>query len=191
MNYLAHAFLSFDQPELLVGNMIADFVKGRNLDGYSAGIQRGIRLHRAIDRFTDTHEATRMARTFFRENCGRYGAVFVDVIYDHFLGNDPHYFQPETLQKFAVHAYELLEEYEESLPEPFREAFYHMRLHNWLYGYQQRAGVSRAFEGICRRARYMPAKADAYRVFEKNYESLSVCYDTFMPAVRTFAWENL
>lgn len=29
MNYLAHAYLSFDEPEILVGNMISDFVKGK------------------------------------------------------------------------------------------------------------------------------------------------------------------
>jgi acyl carrier protein phosphodiesterase len=30
MNYLAHAVLSFQQPDILTGNMISDFVKGRN-----------------------------------------------------------------------------------------------------------------------------------------------------------------
>jgi acyl carrier protein phosphodiesterase len=29
MNYLAHAYLSFNDPEILVGNMISDFVKGK------------------------------------------------------------------------------------------------------------------------------------------------------------------
>ena len=49
MNYLAHAFLSFDDPELLVGNMISDFVKGKQKFGYPSGIQEGIALHRAIE----------------------------------------------------------------------------------------------------------------------------------------------
>ena len=29
MNYLAHAYLSFGYSELLVGNLISDFVKGK------------------------------------------------------------------------------------------------------------------------------------------------------------------
>jgi hypothetical protein len=30
MNYLAHAYLSFNEPDILVGNLISDFVKGKN-----------------------------------------------------------------------------------------------------------------------------------------------------------------
>jgi acyl carrier protein phosphodiesterase len=29
MNYLAHAYLSFGEPDILAGNMISDFVKGK------------------------------------------------------------------------------------------------------------------------------------------------------------------
>ena len=66
MNYLAHAYLSFNQQEILVGNMISDFVKGKTKFNYPEGIQKGIALHRAIDEFTDTHPATKEAAAFFR-----------------------------------------------------------------------------------------------------------------------------
>ena len=56
MNYLAHAFLSFQQPDILVGNMISDFVKGKSKFTYTPGIQKGIMLHRAIDQFTDASD---------------------------------------------------------------------------------------------------------------------------------------
>jgi acyl carrier protein phosphodiesterase len=54
MNYLAHAYLSFGIPEITLGNLISDFVKGKKKNDYPAAIQRGIMLHRAIDTFTDT-----------------------------------------------------------------------------------------------------------------------------------------
>ena len=62
MNYLAHAYLSFNEPEILVGNMISDFVKGKKKFDYSPGVQKGIALHRAIDNFTDYHTATKAAK---------------------------------------------------------------------------------------------------------------------------------
>ncbi len=65
MNYLAHAYLSFNQPEIFLGNMISDFVKGKTKFGYPPGIQNGIALHRAIDEFTDAHPATKKAAAFF------------------------------------------------------------------------------------------------------------------------------
>jgi acyl carrier protein phosphodiesterase len=40
MNYLAHAYLSFNQPEILVGNMISDFVKGKKKFDFAPGIQK-------------------------------------------------------------------------------------------------------------------------------------------------------
>ena len=66
MNYLAHAYLSFGHKEVLTGNMISDFVKGKARFQYPEGIQKGIMLHRAIDDFTDTHPATAIAKEIFR-----------------------------------------------------------------------------------------------------------------------------
>ena len=53
MNYLAHAYLSFNDQEILTGNMISDFVKGKKKFDYPSRIQAGINLHRLIDNFTD------------------------------------------------------------------------------------------------------------------------------------------
>jgi acyl carrier protein phosphodiesterase len=40
MNYLAHAYLSFNEPGILTGNMISDFVKGKRKYDYSEIIQK-------------------------------------------------------------------------------------------------------------------------------------------------------
>jgi acyl carrier protein phosphodiesterase len=95
MNYLAHAYLSFEITDITVGNMISDFVKGKQKFDYPVAIQHGITLHRAIDSFTDSHAVTRQAKSFFKEAYGLYAGPLVDVVYDHFLANDPLRF-PET-----------------------------------------------------------------------------------------------
>ena len=64
MNYLAHAYLSFNRPGILVGNMISDFVKGKKKYDYPPDILSGIDLHRAIDDFTDMHPVTKSAKQF-------------------------------------------------------------------------------------------------------------------------------
>jgi acyl carrier protein phosphodiesterase len=59
MNFLAHLYLSGkDKSGVLVGNFIADQVKGKQLASFPKNMQRGIRLHRKIDEFTDSHEVT-------------------------------------------------------------------------------------------------------------------------------------
>lgn len=95
MNYLAHAYLSFNNPEILAGNLVSDFVKGRKKLDFPEGIQKGIVLHRDIDNFTDTHETTRRAKVFFKPAYGLYSGALTDVVYDHYLANDPKEFFPE------------------------------------------------------------------------------------------------
>src|SRR5215469_17022272 len=88
MNYLAHAYLSFDQPEIVVGNMISDFVKGKKRFEFPEQIQKGIMLHRSIDAFTDEHAATKKAKEVFKPVVGLYAGAFIDIVYDHFLALD-------------------------------------------------------------------------------------------------------
>ena len=88
MNYLAHAYLSFNKPDILAGNMISDYIKGKKQFDYPLPVQKGIKLHRAIDNFTDTHAATQELKSFFRPQYRLYSGAFADVVYDHFLAND-------------------------------------------------------------------------------------------------------
>jgi acyl carrier protein phosphodiesterase len=82
MNYLAHAYLSFNEPEILAGNMISDFVKGKKKFDYSLTIQQGIALHRAIDQFTDFHPVTQEAKSYFKKDYRLYsGAFFLKQIF--------------------------------------------------------------------------------------------------------------
>ena len=58
MNYLAHLLLAENTNESRLGNFLGDFVKGKLEDHhhiYNQNILKGIRTHRQVDRFTDTH----------------------------------------------------------------------------------------------------------------------------------------
>ena len=72
--------------------MISDFVKGKKKFDYPSAIQKGIILHRFIDTFTDSHEATREAKEIFRPAYRLYSGAFTDVVYDHFLAVDEYEF---------------------------------------------------------------------------------------------------
>src|ERR1700687_2379301 len=136
MNYLAHAYLSFGDPDILVGNMISDFVKGKKKFDYPDRIQMGITLHRKIDEYTDTHPATREAKQFLKSEAGLYSGSFVDIIYDHFLANDPYEFEEGALAVFTQNTYLQLEANEKWLPEKSKQFFFYMRAQNWLLHYR-------------------------------------------------------
>jgi acyl carrier protein phosphodiesterase len=188
MNLLAHAYLSFNDPSILVGNMISDYVKGKNKFLYPPAIQQGIALHRAIDAFTDAHEATTEAKQFFRPAYRLYAGACMDVVYDHFLANDSNEFaNEEALKSFASNTYSSLEQNKIHLPEKFAAMLPYMRSQNWLYHYRFRFGIEQSFGGLIRRSAYLTDSATAFNLFEKHYSHLSTCYQAFFPGVKKMA----
>lgn len=187
MNYLAHAWLSFNEPGILAGNLVSDFLKGKTKFAYTGDIFKGIELHRAIDNFTDTHDATREAKEVFRTYYRLYAGAFVDVVYDHFLARDEHQFPPGSLEVFCDNVYTQLTPYVSQLPERFQELFPYMRSQNWLLNYQYRQGIDRSFRGLVRRAAYMYESEPAMAIFDEHYELLQACSRRFIPEVYVFA----
>lgn len=187
MNYLAHAYLSFDHPEILVGNMISDFVKGKKQYEYPEMIQKGIRLHRAIDTFTDAHAATRKARQLFKPSVGLYAGAFVDVVYDHFLARQDEAFTGKPLPVFANWVYSELGKQQAYLPERFAGMLPYMQAQNWLYNYRQAEGIRKSFWGLVRRAAYLDDPLPAYHLFTEHYHTLAGLFTEFFPELQNFA----
>jgi acyl carrier protein phosphodiesterase len=191
MNYLAHAYLSFGDTEILAGNIFSDFVKGKKKFEFPQRIQLGIVLHRSIDQFTDDHEATIRAKQFFKPAYGLYAAAFVDVAFDHFLAIDKNVFPGDELKEFARTTYKQLREVEPLFPERFRMFFHYMELQDWFYNYQFTEGIFRSFGGLVRRAAYMDDPQPACDIFQRHYHELSGCYTAFFPELKSFALEKM
>ena len=191
MNYLAHAYLSFNQPEILVGNMISDFVKGKKQFDFPENIHKGIILHRSIDAFTDEHKITKQAKIFFKTAVGLYAGAFVDVVYDHFLACDTTEFTNEQLLQFSLSVYKTLSDYQYILPAKFGLMLPYMIKDNWLYNYRTLYGAEKSFAGLARRAKYLETANSAFDCLKNNYDELKQCYNAFFPAVKHFAYKQL
>ncbi len=192
MNFLAHAFLSFDDKDFLTGNMISDFVKGKRKFDYPGAIQKGIHLHRMIDEFTDFHPATAKAKELFRPVYRLYAGPFVDIVYDHFLAIDEKQFLNNNgLKNFTETTYRQLQQNASFFPLPFQRMFPYMQSQNWLYGYAFTEGIRKSFGGLVRRASYLNESEIAFTIFTKNYEQLSEHYAGFFPEVKEFAFTKM
>lgn len=191
MNYLAHAYLSFGDPDMLAGNMLSDFIKGKKRFSYPKRVQQGIALHRAIDAFTDSHAVTAAAKEFFRPVYGLYASPFIDIVYDHFLATDETIFKGEELSQFAHTTYRVLQQFEEWFPPAFATMFHYMQMHNWLYGYKYKEGIFRSFGGLVHRAKYMNDAQPACDLFIKYYDELKECYIKFFPELKAHAYSTM
>lgn len=185
MNYLAHAYLSFDDAGILTGNMISDFVKGKKRYDYPESIQRGIQLHRDIDQFTDSHNEVKKAREPFRPAYRLYAGAFIDVAFDHFLAmrlNGQH-----DLKQVTTSYYEKLDTQAAHFPPIFAQMFPHMRTHDWLYNYQFLPGIERSFGGLMRRSKYIEETTTAFALLNEHYDTLKAHFDAFWPELENFS----
>ncbi|TMI98181.1 MAG: DUF479 domain-containing protein [Bacteroidetes bacterium] len=184
MNYLAHAYLSFNKPGILAGNMISDFVKGKRKYDYPEEIQHGIAVHREIDRFTDAHSITKEAKEIFRPAYRLYAGPLMDVVYDHFLALDENEFTDESLKTFTINTYALLDQFTDQFPETFQRIYPYMKEHNWLYNYRYRQGIEKSLAGVVRRAKYLEESDTAYFLFNEHYDELKDLYQLFFPELK-------
>lgn len=191
MNYLAHALLSFGEEEILTGNMLGDFVKGKNYLKYPLPVQQGILLHRFIDRTTDEHPIVHEAISVFRPAFLLSGGVFTDILFDHFLASDERYFNEQSLLRFTNDIYDTLGKYNYLFDDQMNTFFSYMSKYNWLYHYKDIEGIEKSIRGICKRYPRLGDAEKALEIFAENYSFLKLKYETFFPLLMEKAKEKL
>jgi acyl carrier protein phosphodiesterase len=190
VNYLAHAYLSFGEPQILTGNLISDFVKGKKKYDYPPRILAGINLHRSIDDFTDSHPVNKKAALIFKPAYGLYASAFLDVVYDHFLALELTQNGEQEFEKFTHNVYADIETFREIFPLVFDNIFPYMKQHNWLFNYQYVWGIERSMAGLTHRAAYISDSGPAFELFQRHYDDFRAAYETFFPELRTFSLEK-
>ncbi len=187
MNYLAHIFLGHGHPELEIGGLLGDFVRGREIEQYPAGIQVGIRLHRGIDAFTDEHPAFRFSRERVSRERRRFAGIMVDMFYDHFLARDWERYAEPPLAAFTGRTYRLLEENRELLPENVRLVLPRMASEDWLGSYGEVASIGWALDRIGTRLKRPNALNGSVVELEADYAGFAADFERFLPEVQVFA----
>lgn len=190
MNFLAHIFLSGDEEELLVGNFIADAVKGKQVNQFSSGIARGIRLHRLIDSYTDTHPIVAESKARLRGSYRKYAPVVADMYYDHFLAANFEVYSKQPLLPYTQQKYAVIQRYERHLPTQVQQMFRYMRRDNWLHSYAELSGIGQALTGISRRASFASGMETAGEELQRNYTLYAAEFERFFPELMAYVAET-
>ena len=186
MNFLAHAHLSGDNDDLLFGNFIADAVKGNGLIKFPGDIQNGIRIHRKIDSFTDTHAIFKHTLDRIRKHFGKFTGIVVDIYYDHFLAHNWHKFSEQDLPGYTDHVYKILEDRYDFLPERTRRMLPFLTSQNWLLAYANFNGLNSVFQGMDRRTGLKSGMANAIPVLMENYEGIKDDFLSYYPLLEEY-----
>ncbi|NND91050.1 MAG: polyphosphate kinase 1 [Granulosicoccus sp.] len=117
MNFLAHSLLGFDDDELIAGQICGDFVRGSTLSHFPVGLETGIRLHRHLDAYTDSHPGLVAARAELEGVSQRFAGIIIDVLFDHFLAQHWSRFSAQSLPAHASTVHAALDIHRRFLPD--------------------------------------------------------------------------
>ena len=190
MNFLAHIYLSDTvNPLHLVGNFAGDFVKGRELEKYSPAVQKGIRLHRAIDTFTDAHPLVLQSKKRLFPKYRHYNRVLVDLYYDHLLAAHFDRYSTTPLLTYTQEVYGLLQAHRDFIPARGHSLLDHMQQGNWLYHYRTLEGIGQACKGMARRSSFPSRMEDGAVDLKKDYTAYQEEFFAFFEELKAFVNE--
>ncbi len=186
VNYLAHLFLSGRDEETLIGGLLGDFVKGRAGEGFAPAVQRGIVLHRRIDRYTDRHPIVRASCALISAHRRRFAGVLIDLFYDHFLARHWRRYSEVPLTEFTRAVYALILSRQHDFPERLRHVVPRMVGNDWLGGYRELGGVAAAVDGVSRRLCRPNALLGGAQELAASYAPLEAHFMAFFPQLMAY-----
>jgi len=191
MNYLAHMYLAGDSEDSVVGNMLGDFVKGRIGDEFPPGIADGIRAHRKIDAYTDSHETVLRCKRLISPERRRFSGIIIDLAFDHMLAVNWDDYSEQPLEEFIRRTYSVLGSNTGLMPERLRQALKFMIDEDWLGSYKGLEGIGLALDRIAirfeRRTGRKNCLPGSVEEIERNYGALEDNFRAFFPELILFA----
>jgi len=188
MNFLAHFLLSGEKDGIIMGNYVGDFVKGRLTDEKTANWNPdyviGLKLHRFIDMFTDSHPVVREAKHEAAKVHGKLAGIIIDIYFDYFLAKKFTDFCGETLWQYAHRMYSLVEKNEYLIPESMIPMVRSMIRQDWLNSYVSREGIELTFNRMSRRAGFMSDIKNAGLELWENEAFYGEKFSEFFPELQ-------
>lgn len=190
MNFLAHTYLSGCNEEIIVGNFMGDYVKGKNYLLFPELIKKGILIHRDIDTFTDMHPITRQSKQRIAAKYHKYAGIIIDIFYDHFLASLWDDFSNIALSEFVSRSYDLLKRNYKVLPEAIKRWFPTFLENNWMMAYTTVDGIELVLERMAANTS-LPNHAEyAVEVLSDQYETFMKDFLEFFPLIIQFLEEK-
>ena len=191
MNFLAHIYLSGEDDDVIIGNFIADGIKGKRYLKYPPKVQKGILLHRSIDYYTDNHPIVRESTSRLHENYSHYSGVIVDILYDHFLAKNWKDYHHQPLEEYVENFYELLRKNFDWLPTRIQKMMPHMIADNWLLSYATISGISKILAQMNIRTNRVSNMDFAVIELEQYYTEFELEFTTFFKDIKAFSKNKL
>ncbi len=186
MNHLAHAVLAGPDQDLILGGLLGDFVHGPVPTDLRPGVARGIRLHRAIDVYTDAHPVVADLRRLFDPPFRRYAGILLDIWFDHLLARDFARWCDTPLATYSAALLALLRRHSAELPAQMRGFVAYMQHNDLPAAYADAAMIGRALAGVGTRLSRANPLHEALPLLCEHDTALQSGFDAFFPQLRGY-----
>lgn len=187
MNYLFHLVLSGENPDIIIGNYIADHIRGTKIvKELPNPVLKGVLLHRAIDAYSDMHFAVRHSVALLKPSHAKYASVAVDILYDHFLIKNWKQFVKVPMVKKINSFYALLNDRLDSLPPKSQKVSKKLMQDNWFGLYESFDGLNEIFVGVTKRTHFENSLPDTVEYLLKFYDELDKDFIVFARDIFSF-----
>ncbi len=191
MNFLAHLHLATLADSSLLGNLLADFVRGNPQGEYSPEIVAGIMMHRRVDVMTDTLPLVKEARGYFSADYRRVAPITLDVLWDHFLSRNWDKLMPDcSLPDFIEHAQCQILPHLPLTPARFQNLNAYLWPERWLERYAELSFIADVLQGMANRRPKLAALAGSFHDIEQHYQPLEQLFWAFYPAMMAQAQDK-
>ncbi len=191
MNYLAHIYLSGINEQVVIGNFIADGIKGKKYQDFPKDIKKGILLHRQIDSYTDSHPIVKSSTKRLHKHYGHYAGVIVDIFYDHFLAKNWSNYCRLPLDEYVENFYTLLKANFDVLPLRIQTMMPYMIEDNWLLSYASIQGIQKVLDGVNKRTNNISKMNLATKELTIYYDEFEAEFANFFEELINFSSKTL
>lgn len=192
MNFLAHLHLASLAESSLLGNLLADFVRGDPQQQYDSAISADIQLHRRIDSFTDSLPEVLAAKQLFTLPYRRVASITLDIVWDHFLSLHWQHFSPQQpLTTFCYHVQQIIKPQLHLSPQAFQQLNQHLWPERWLERYAELPFISQVLAGIAHRHPKLSALIGSFDDIKRCYPQLEATFWRFYPEMIEKAEQKL
>ncbi|OMQ25377.1 ACP phosphodiesterase [Serratia oryzae] len=184
MNFLAHLHLAQLAESSLLGNLLADFVRGNPAGDYDPEVVAGIMMHRRVDVLTDTLLEVRACRDYFSAEFRRVAPITLDVVWDHFLARHWQQLEPtRSLQHFTQEARGQIVPHLPLTPARFQNLNHYLWQERWLERYAELPFIANVLQGMANRRPRLGALAGSFADVERHYHQLEAHFWQFYPQI--------
>lgn len=187
MNHLAHIHLSRNFPELLIGNLIADFLNYRELKNSIGDVFIGVKLHMLIDQYTDSHPLVLNYKRLLYPYYGKYSAVLADLLMDHQLAHFWYLYNDINFDEACTLFYTEIRSKLSLVPFPIAFKLKKMIDDEWLHSFQHESGFLYSLHLLGKRAKFADDFSGLISIYKENKVQFDLIFNEFYPELDAYA----